>query len=300
MEMSKAIPSTCFDALAPPTARLCSGLTSKDLLENYRSNNTIVGFGRFAGYPAGLTAHFPNLRMRLETPLPAAAPARWPGNLAFDANLSQLLEPSQPISAFIYPEGRSSQWNDFEAQTVAALLWILRGHLGVGLNGDPQASSVGLHDATSFWTEAVGVVTPHRAHKALVVSKLQALFEPLGDDGRRIRDAVNTVERFQGQQRDVIIASYALGDPDAIADEDEFLLSLNRFNVMASRPRAKLVVLASQEVINHLPGDLEVMRDSRLLKYFAETFLDDRTACVLPFMDRHSIGQKIGSFKFRK
>lgn len=276
------------------------GVASQKLLENYRSNSTIVGLGRFAGYPAGLTAHFPALRMRLERPFPAAAPANWPGSLAFGAELAQLLEPSQPISAFIYPEGRSSQWNDFEAQTVAALLWMLRGHLGAGLEADPSAAGTGLHDPVSFWKYAVGVVTPHRAHKALVVSKLQALFEPLGDDGRLIRDAVNTVERFQGQQRDVIIASYALGDPDAIADEDEFLLSLNRFNVMASRPRAKLVVLASQEVINHLPGDLEVMRDSRLLKYFAETFLDDRADCEIPFMDGNNVGRKAGSFRFRK
>jgi hypothetical protein len=145
------------------------------------------------------------------------------------------------------------------------VLWLLRSHLGIGLRNESDVTSSGLHDAAGFWTNAVGVVTPHRAHKALVVSKLQTLFEPLGDDPRLIRDAVNTVERFQGQQRDVIIASYALGDPDAIADEDEFLLSLNRFNVMASRPRAKLIVLASQELINHLPGDLEVIRDSRLL-----------------------------------
>ncbi|WHU05024.1 DEAD/DEAH box helicase [Sphingomonas sp. NIBR02145] len=276
------------------------GVASKDLLENYRSNSTIVGLGRFAGYPAGLTARFPDLRVRLETPLPTTTPSNWPANLAFGAEFARLLEPNQPISAFIYPEGRSSQWNDFEAQTVAALLWMLRGHLGAGLEGDPQANGTGLHDGTSFWTDAVGVVTPHRAHKALVVSKLQALFEPLGDNRGLIREAVNTVERFQGQQRDVIIASYALGDPDAIADEDEFLLSLNRFNVMASRPRAKLIVLASQEVINHLPGDLEVMRDSRLLKYFAETFLDDRTDCNIPFMEGQNAAQKSGSFRVRR
>ncbi|MGH0255231.1 DEAD/DEAH box helicase [Sinorhizobium meliloti] len=276
------------------------GVISSDLLENYRSNSSIVGLGRFAGYPAGLTARFPDLRLRLETPLPTTPPMNWPRNLAFGAELSRLLDPSQPISAFIYPEGRSSQWNDFEAQIVAALLWMLRGQLGAGLDGDPHATGATLHDAASFWTDAVGVVTPHRAHKALVVSKLQALFEPLGDDRKLIRNAVNTVERFQGQQRDVIIASYALGDPDAIADEDEFLLSLNRFNVMASRPRAKLVVLASQEVINHLPGDLEVMRDSRLLKYFAETFLNDRTDFKVPYMDGQGVGWKRGSFRICK
>lgn len=275
-------------------------VVSRDLLKNYRSNSTIVGLGRFAGYPAGLSARFPNLRMRLETPLPTTAPAGWPDQLSFGQELAGMLDPNHPITAFIYPEGRSSQWNEFEAQTVTSLLWLLRSHLGIGLRNESDATFSGLHDAASFWTNAVGVVTPHRAHKALVVSKLQALFEPLGDDPRLIRDAVNTVERFQGQQRDVIIASYALGDPDAIADEDEFLLSLNRFNVMASRPRAKLIVLASQEVINHLPGDLEVMRDSRLLKYFAETFLDNRSNVRVPFMEGATASSKPGSLRTRK
>ena len=50
-----------------------------------------------------------------------------------------------------------------------------------------------------------------------------------------------------------MIATFALGDPDAISDEDEFLLSLNRFNVMASRARAKLVVLVSRQVVDTSP-----------------------------------------------
>lgn len=275
-------------------------VTSKDLLKNYRSNETIVGLSRFAGYPANLSSHFPDLQIGIDIPLPLTRPADWPTHLAFGPELAMILNPCQPISAFVYPEGRSSQWNDFEAQTVAGLLWLLRSHLNSSLKNDPDAKTTGLHNAKSFWGSGVGVVTPHRAHKALVVSKLQTIFEPLGDDRQLIRDAVNTVERFQGQQRDVIIASYALGDPDAIADEDEFLLSLNRFNVMSSRPRAKLIVLASQEVINHLPGDIEVMRDSRLLKYFAETFLDRRADMTIPFKENGATAVRAGSFRYKQ
>lgn len=269
------------------------------LLKNYRSNETIVGFSRFAGYPADLSPEFPNLRITTDKPLPQICPADWPESLEFSKELAVLLDPSRPITAFVYPEGRSSQWNEFEAQTVAALLVLLRRHLKQDLENDSCAPSNELHTAESFWETGVGVVTPHRAHKALVVSRLKSIFEPIGDNAQLIREAVNTVERFQGQQRDVIIASYALGDPDAIADEDEFLLSLNRFNVMSSRPRAKLIVLASQEVINHLPGDIKIMRDSRLLKYFAETYMDRRSDMTIPFKEGDTSSVRKGSYRFK-
>ena len=92
------------------------------------------------------------------------------------------------------------------------------------------------------------MVTPHRAQQGLIASRLVSVFGATGQMADAIRDAVDTVERFQGQQRDIIVASYTLGDPDQIAEEDEFLMSLNRFNVIASRARAKLIVLVSQDV----------------------------------------------------
>ena len=105
-------------------------------------------------------------------------------------------------------------------------------------------------------------------------------------DPALIRDAVDTVERFQGQQRDVMLATFALGDPDAIATEDEFLMSLNRFNVMASRARAKLVVLIAREVVDHLSGDIDVLRGSALMKTFVDSFCD----CSEPLVLGHIVG----------
>ena len=113
-----------------------------------------------------------------------------------------------------------------------------------------------------------------------------------------IRDAVDTVERFQGQQRDVIIASYTLGDPDQIAEEEEFLMSLNRFNVIASRARAKLVVLVSQEVIGHLARDAAVLRESRLLKVYAEIFCDNSRPMNLGHLDAGTVRPVPGTFRW--
>jgi len=109
---------------------------------------------------------------------------------------------------------------------------------------------------------------------AKTVGRLQEIFD--GDPSEAIRSAVDTVYRFQGQQRDVIIASFGVGDPDIITAEDEFLYNLNRFNVLTSRARAKLIVLVSRSVLEHLSDDAEVLNDSRLLKLFAETY------CVEP------------------
>jgi superfamily I DNA and/or RNA helicase len=114
-----------------------------------------------------------------------------------------------------------------------------------------------------------------------------------------IRGAVDTVERFQGQQRDVIIASFALGDPDAIFDEDDFLLSLNRFNVLASRARAKLIVLVSQEVVDHLSGDLDTLRGSSLLKVYVNSFCQAARPMTLGELVNGSPRLISGVFRYR-
>ena len=163
--------------------------------------------------------------------------------------------------------------------------------------GNPVALTGQAYTLQEFWSHGVGIVTPHRAQQALIVSRLQSIFQAQGVKG--IREAVDTVERFQGQQRDVMLATFALGDPDAIADEDEFLLSLNRFNVMASRARAKLIVFISQEVVDHLSSDMDVLRGSALLKTFSESFCGQSRAMQLGYI-RGNVNQLVdGAFRWR-
>lgn len=245
---------------------------------NYRSNDTLVSFVRQAGYESQLTSYSPDLRLQVLEPLDRR-PTDWPESLYWTSEWAALLDPEQPATCFVYADGRCSQGNRFEADAVAALLFLLYGRIADGLAGerlppDGRLRPPGRLPCTgrAFWERAVGVVTPHRAQQGLIVSRLHEVFGASGDLAGAIRDAVDTVERFQGQQRDVMIASFALGDPDQIEDEDEFLMSLNRFNVMASRARAKLIVVVSREVIDHLAGEPEVLRESRLLKVFAESF----------------------------
>ena len=217
------------------------------------------------------------------------APAGWPTSLAWSPNLSALLDPQQPVTCVVHRDGLSGQSNPFEAQIVAGLAWLLYDRLAdalnddLGYNGQPVPSSTTPYSLTKLLQSGLGVVTPHRAQQSMITTLLMNTLPGASPDD--VRGAVDTVERFQGQQRDVIIASYAVGDPDTIADEDEFLQSLNRFNVMASRARAKIIVLVSEELVQHLPTDLEVLRASRLLKSFADTRCRHRRTIDLAMME---------------
>lgn len=278
------------------------------LKDNYRSNDTIVKFAHEAGYDRSLKSYSPNLHTNYIQKPTYVAPINWPQFLYWTPNWSLILEQNYPVTCFIYPEGKSGQWNLFEAEAVTALVSLLYGRMGKQLLNERNAltgefinPSSDPYDMREFWEKGIGIVTPHRAQQALIISKLQQAFSYETKSNSLIRDAVDTVERFQGQQRDIIIASYALGDQDAINDEDEFLMSLNRFNVMSSRARAKLIVLVSQEIVNHLSGDLDILRESRLLKVFAESYCNNSRIMDLGYIDLNGNPVIVeGVFKYRE
>ena len=278
----------------------------RPLVINYRSNECIVSLARQSGYPARLTSHSPSLELNLLAPLPTVQPSKWDARLFWTHEWANVLNPGHPAVCFVYGDGRSSQRNEFEADAVAAMLFLLHGKIADQLRNEKHAETGQLITPTStaypaieFFRKAVGVVTPHRAQQGLIVTRLLQVFGATGQLAEAIRDSVDTVERFQGQQRDIVIASYTLGDPDQIAEEDEFLMSLNRFNVIASRARAKLIVLVSQEVISHLAHNIDVLRESRLLKVYAEAFCNNVRAMSLSYIDASGVTQSVqGAFRW--
>ena len=254
------------------------GVTPQPLQVNYRANATLVAFTKKAGYHSGLTSHNPDLKLRFASgAIPAEKPEDWPDFLRWSDDLPLLLSPDEPAACFIYDDPTASQANPFEADTVASLIRLLYPSLTRQLanerdgQGNYRPETDETNDSPTFWQKAVGVVAPHRAQISAITSGLLRAFL-VGHNPSDIRGAVDTVERFQGQQRDVIIASFGVGDPDTIADEDEFLYSLNRFNVMASRARAKLIVLTTRNLLDHLSRDRRVVEQSSLVKSFAESF----------------------------
>lgn len=250
------------------------GIVPTMLDVNYRSNAEIVDFFRNAGYGRDLRSAHPGLRIDLRP----SGPAQEPTSPALEA----ILDPGEPLIAIVHQDVFSSQRNEAEAELVSAMVASLYGRLGsIERPGE-------ILDGVAFFREGVGVVTPHRAQQAAILERLGARLPP-EVDREAMASAVDTVERFQGQQKAVMIASFGIGDADQIAAEEEFLFGLNRFNVIASRARAKLVVVMSRSLADHLPRDLAVLRGSRLLKGFVGRHLPSVAYARIPGLGRCEI-----------
>lgn len=101
---------------------------------------------------------------------------------------------------------------------------------------------------------------------------------------------VDTVDRFQGQERDLILSSYVVADRDFVASEDAFILSPRRFNVTLTRARSKFVMLISDALLQYLPSDPDVARDAAHLQLFAEQYCSSVCDTIdLPFFERGAL-----------
>jgi len=137
---------------------------------NYRSNEHIVAFARSIGYPASLQPYFPDTAIHLLASLPIRSD--YPTGLPWCEDFSDLLSPGNKVLTLLHEDEVSSQGNQFEAQVIAGLVWMLRrsisGVLDNGSSPDPHTSPT----PETFWNNCVGIVTPHRAQRALVIREL--------------------------------------------------------------------------------------------------------------------------------
>lgn len=250
------------------------GITHVPLLLNYRSNKDLVEYARLLGYPADLKAAFPTRDLQLLKPIETVTKAM-PSSLPVTAAYEELLKPERRVAAFIHEDVTSSQANEVEAGLVAGLAYVTRQVIARELNdGKPTAKTPYAED--EFFESGIGIVTPHKAQKSLVVRKLLELFPKANPEA--VFESVDTVERFQGGERDTIIVSFGVGDTDIIEGEEEFLLQLERTNVAISRARAKCIVLMPKSLAYHLPTDEKAAETSVALKSYLEEFCKQRKA----------------------
>jgi len=244
---------------------------------NYRSADHIVDFARTIGYPQSLTAAYGNCRLHMIQP-PALRPDYWP-SFPWAQVFDRVLHPNTIVATVLHEDDISSQGNRYEAQIVANLVRGLRHSVSGALDNwglHPQSHFT--PGALEFWSECVGIVTPHRAQRALVV---QALTEIWPTEADHISDAVDTVERFQGGERHTIIVTFGVADVDVISGEETFLMQLERTNVAISRAMAKCIVVMPRALAAHVPEDKRALETAFAIKDFVEDFCNQRVDDIL-------------------
>ena len=94
-----------------------------------------------------------------------------------------------------------------------------------------------------FPLSAIGILAPFRRQARTIKRRLRSdsRWDPADLDAL----VVDTVERMQGQERELVVISAAASDPGFLAAVQDFLYHPARLNVMVSRAKVKVIVLAS-------------------------------------------------------
>ncbi len=105
----------------------------------------------------------------------------------------------------------------------------------------------------------IGVVTPYRAQGRLIRNRLRTAMENESSAaGKAFHDlVVDTVERMQGQEREVMLVSLTTSSLAFAEQLADFYFQPERLNVAITRPRTKLIILGSPRVLGAQPENPE-------------------------------------------
>ncbi len=145
--------------------------------------------------------------------------------------------PSVSINTTSRPSAPSTKINEAEAQLITDLLHALR--------------EVYLTNGLRFNATSVGIIAPYRNQVALIRQKM---FQSGFPETEKVM--IETVERFQGSQRNVILVSFCVNR----AEQMHYLCAMNRkgtvdrkLNVAITRARQQLFLVGNGAIIRENP-----------------------------------------------
>ncbi|WP_027443693.1 TM0106 family RecB-like putative nuclease [Erythrobacter cryptus] len=198
---------------------------------SWRMHPAICGFISEAVYDGRLKAHPDCARQRLHLP-PAHDPALAPSGLRFVA----------------MDHVGCGQRSEAEVARVR--------QLAEELLGTPFTARDGSQEIIGW--DNILIVAPYNVQ----VNALRAALPP--------QARVGTVDKFQGQEAEVVIVSLTTSSPDDLPRHVEFFYSKNRINVAISRARTLALVLANPKLLELDAKSIEHLRLVNTLAWVAE------------------------------
>ncbi len=167
-----------------------------------------------------------------------------------DDLVAAVLRPDYPLVVVTHDEADSQVRNPFEQALIEPVLRAL---------ADPARHGLGAE-------EGLGIVVPHRAQRAALQQSFPELCIIDPTSGLPVRSAIDTVERFQGGERTVIMVSATESDRAYLLASSTFLLDPRRLTVAVSRAKRKMILVASTSIFSLFSPDEETFANSLLWK----------------------------------
>jgi hypothetical protein len=180
------------------------------------------------------------------------------GSMHEDPFVQAVLSADHPLIVVTHDERASQLSNTFERDLILDLSNALF---------DERIYGSGEEESDGF-----GIVVPHRAQRATFMSALLAYPDRVG----KKPVIADTVERFQGDEREVIIVSATESDPSYLLASSGFLLDPRRLTVALSRAKRKLVLVASRSIFEVFSPDEVTFANAQLWKDLL------RRTCTVP------------------
>ncbi len=188
-----------------------------------------------------------------------------------DPFVESVLRPEQTLVVIVHNEESSQVRNPFEQALITPVLEAL---------ADPATYALGPE-------HGLGVVVPHRAQRAALRDGIPALTLRDPATGAILCSAVDTVERFQGDERTAIMVSATESDRAYVLASSEFLLDPRRLTVALSRAKRKMVLVASRSIFSVFSADEETFAQAQLWKNLL------RRTCTVKLWEGKRDGQNV-------
>jgi hypothetical protein len=173
-----------------------------------------------------------------------------PAHAHEDDLVAAVLRPDYPLVVVTHNEAESQVRNPFEQALIEPVLRALADPARHGLRAE----------------EGLGIVVPHRAQRAALQQSFPELCIIDPTSGLPVRSAIDTVERFQGNERTVIMVSATESDRAYLLASSTFLLDPRRLTVAVSRAKRKMILVASRTIFSLFSPDEETFSNSLLWK----------------------------------
>jgi len=260
-------------------------IPNSQLQINYRSHKDIVNFTSLLGFYEDLKPS-PNNKDRVLQGNINSIEEKW---------VQEILVPQKVVSTIIHNKKFEIGVSALEAFLVVKII------LGYFKMLQPNSKV----QERVFWRETVGVVAPHNAQGRLIIRQLyNKLIDPSKPLTRLnhselmnlLINTIYSVEKFQGSDRELIIASIGISDKDQLNAESEFIYDINRFNVLTSRAKSKIILIASKRFFKYIPNDRNIMEEAAHIRNYALNYCNK--SIKLPIKDEKNLDEFV-EFRYK-